>query len=76
VRKKASRGYEVTVVKTHKATVLHIITKEVFFSIKITVISHVIKEPSFIVTHPFFKYLRSNLQCVLLLFCVLWWPRR
>lgn len=40
------------VVKTHTATMLHLITKEAFFFIKITVISHVIKELSFIVTHP------------------------
>jgi hypothetical protein len=40
------------VVKTHTATVLHIITKEAFSSIKITVISHVIKAPSFIATSP------------------------
>jgi hypothetical protein len=42
----------VVVVKTHTATVLHIITKEAFSPIKITVISHVIKAPSFIVTSP------------------------
>lgn len=52
VRKKASRGYELKVVKTYKAMVLHIITKEAFFFIKITVISHAIKELSFIVTYP------------------------
>jgi hypothetical protein len=46
-----SKCYEMLVVKTLMATVLHIITKNNFLSIKITVISHVIKAPSFTVIH-------------------------